>query len=110
MYQELSLVSGYIHSLVERSPRGLCDDVVLRPWHFLLSISFTSHGCLEVIYSDVRLLLVVVQDEELLISKGKLDVLSLDARDRHCDLLELLSVHYIEDAETKGGSRREQVL
>ena len=53
---------------------------------------------------------MIVEDQEFLISEGELNMLSLDVFHRHSSADELLSGHYVENAETKSDTCCEQIL
>ena len=52
--KEAALISCDIHSLIEGSPRGLCNDVILWSSNFLLAILVFVEECLlEVVDANV---------------------------------------------------------
>lgn len=105
MYNKPALISGYIHGLIEGAPRGLCNNVVLRARNLFNTFSILIQSSLEIVYTHVRSLPVVIHDQELLVAQGELDVFCLDVGDGHRRSHYDLAIHGVENAEPEGRAR-----
>lgn len=84
--------------------------MVLRPSDLLHSINVLSESFLEVVDADVRLLLVIVHNQEALITTCELNVLGLYATtDRDLGPDELHTIECAVYAEAEGDSRRKHI-
>lgn len=110
MNDEASLVSRDVHGLVQGTPGSLSDDIVLRACNLLNPIGILVQGSLKIVDTDVRSLVVIVDNQELLVTQGEFDMLSLDVGHWDGGSYELLSIHHVENAEPECSSRRQDIL
>ena len=110
MDDKTTLISSDVHRLVQRSPRCLGNNVILRPSNFFISICIFAKCALKVIDSHIRFLVMIIDNQELLVSQIEFNMFCLNIRHRNGCLYYHLPIKSVENAKSEGSSRRQYIL